>query len=233
MSWQHFVPVQHSSLASLFLLLPFIFLSLPSANLKGNCLVFSIISQSVYCALVPVKTISHTLSCSASLPTHCYYPQSLCFLPNATWRAKYPSRGIQFSKIQSVFSELGLEAKKIHVEGVSFPGTGPASLPGSTVGTLAPQTGEAWHHSGCWRSSTHSQPGRPDHLRGDPALYCETASHSPKSSPPTTSAPPGSTQIISVPRRWFCRSCLAQYCTACDFITDITLILTSCSKPLR
>lgn len=55
MSWQHFVPVQHSSLASLFLLLPFIFLSLPSANLKGNCLVFSIISQSVYCALVPVR----------------------------------------------------------------------------------------------------------------------------------------------------------------------------------
>lgn len=166
MSWQHFVPVQHSSLISFFLLLPFIFLSLPSANLKGNCLVFSIISQSVYCALVPVKTISHTLSCSASPPTHCYYPQSLYFLPYATRRVKYPSRDIQLPKIQSLFLELGC-GNEDPCGRSEFPRHRPCLPPRQSqhsghVGTHRKE--RSWHHSGCWRSSipthtSHTQPG--------------------------------------------------------------------------
>lgn len=165
MSWQHFVPVQHSSLASFFLLLPFIFLSLPSANLKGNCLVFSIISQSVYCALVPVKTFSHTLSCSASAPTHCYYPQSLYFLPYTTWRAKCPSRGIQLPKILSLFLELGCENKYLWGRS-EFPRHRPWLPPRQSQhsGQVGPHGKErSWHSSDYWRSSipTSSQGRQP------------------------------------------------------------------------
>lgn len=177
MSWQHFVPVQHSSLASFFLLLPFIFLSLPSANLKGNCLVFSIISQSVYCALVPVKTISHTLSCSASPPTHCYYPQSLYFPPYTTWRAKCPSRGTQLPKIQSLFSELGC-GKKDPWGRSEFPRHRPCLPPRQSqhsgqVGTRGRES--SWHSSGYWRSripthTPHTQPGQTTSMGMEPFL---------------------------------------------------------------
>lgn len=55
-------------------------------------MVFSIISQSVYFALAQMKTISHTLSCSVSLPyntiiilkAHVFFhvpPQELTTLP--------------------------------------------------------------------------------------------------------------------------------------------------------
>lgn len=53
----------------------------PSANLKGNCMVFSIISQSVYSALAQMRTVSHTLSCSVSPPYTLLLSPNLYFMP--------------------------------------------------------------------------------------------------------------------------------------------------------
>lgn len=247
MSWQHFVPVQHSSLASFFLLLPFIFLSLPSANLKGNCLVFSTISQSVYSALVPVKTISLTLSCSASLPTHCYYPQSLYFLPYATWKVKYPSRGTQLPKIRSLFKIRMWKQRSKDPWGRSeFPRHRPCLPPRQSqhsehVGTHGKE--RSWHCSGYWRSSlpthtSHTQPG--ETISMGIKLFLEKQ----LLIVPSPSLPPHQPScswqsLLEAPKSFlfhvagFADPALLNITQFVISLLTITLILTSCSKPLR